>query len=140
MTCVADTSPTWRFLPGTLCDARVFGPLLDVPDAAVRIFDRLDSPLIGALADQAVEGMAPRFNVVGFSLGCQISLEIMRRYPERFRGLVLISTTTRADQPEMVPVRRRMVTEFDRLGPREFVETTLWPSYVANPQVAAPQI
>ncbi len=144
MTLPGHDAPTWLFVPGTLCDARVFDPVIMALDTTlsggVRVVQRLDSASLAALADEAVVGMAPNFHVVGFSLGCQVVMEIMRRYPERCIGLVLISTTAHADAPEMAPVRREMVSRFAQLGPHEFVETHLWPLYVAAPKTAGPEI
>lgn len=137
MSLSSQSAPTWLFVPGTLCDARVFDPVIaelePVLTCGVRVIERLDNASLAALADQAVVGMADRFYVVGFSLGCQVVMEIMRRYPERCLGLVLISTTARADMPQMAPVRREMVKEFTRIGARDFVEGNLWHVYVAAP-------
>ncbi|WP_417260315.1 alpha/beta fold hydrolase [Celeribacter sp.] len=145
MTSGQDTgAPTWMFLPGTLCDARVFDPLMAAlgPSfvGAGRVVPRINSASVADLAAHSVTGMADRFYVVGFSLGCQVAFEILRQYPERCQGVVLISTTARADLPEMTPVRRAMVHQFEQMGPREFVETQLWEKYVAEPKTSRTDI
>ncbi len=137
-------APRWLLLPGTLCDARVFDPVMaalgtSISDAA-RLLPRINSASLDELVDQAISGMADRFYIIGFSLGCQVAFEIMRQYPERCLGFVLISSTARADAPDMAPVRRAMVQQFDQMGPRAFVETQLWPKYVAAPKTAREEI
>lgn len=128
----------WLFIPGTLCDGRVFAPLLDhlgdTVSGTVRVVEALDEDDLGALARRVVEGLGAQIRVVGFSLGCQVAFEIMRQAPHRCAGITLISSTARADLPDLAPDRRGMVERFQRDGPEALVEADLWPRYVAEPQ------
>lgn len=145
MSAPTGSHPSWLFLPGTLCDARVFDPLrAALADVSLgepaQVLPDLNSASRSDLADRLVAGTSGSFYVVGFSLGCQVAFEIMRKYPSRCVGLVLISTTARADAPELALKRRQMVQEFDQLGPAEFVENSLWNSYVASPETASESV
>lgn len=127
----------WVFIPGTLCDGRVFGPLLeclgDTVSGTVRVVDVLDDDDLVALARRLTAGLGPRLRVVGFSLGCQVAFEIMRQNPARCAGITLMNSTARPDDPELALDRRRMVDRFRRDGADALVEAELWPRYVAEP-------
>lgn len=128
----------WLFIPGTLCDERVFGPLLDhlgdTVSGTVRVVEALDEADLSVLAARVVAGLGARVRVVGFSLGCQVAFEIMRQAPDRCAGVTLISSTARPDLPDLAPDRRAMVERFRRNGAEDLVEADLWPRYVAEPQ------
>lgn len=127
----------WVFIPGTLCDGRVFGALLDrlgdTLSGTVRVVDVLDDDNLSALAQRATQGLGPQLRIVGFSLGCQVAFEIMRQDPTRCTGCTLINSTARPDEPGLAINRRAMVDRFRRDGADTLVEAELWPRYVADP-------
>lgn len=84
-------------LPGTLCDERVFAPLLARLDprrpALVVQFDGDDLRQVG----RQVLARAPhRFALLGFSLGGIVALEVALGAPERVAGLALVDSNARA--------------------------------------------
>lgn len=127
----------WLFIPGTLCDGRVFAPLLDhlgdTVSGTVRVVEALDDDDLPALARRVLQGLGPRIRVVGFSLGCQVAFEIIRQAPDRCAGVILISSTAQPDLPELAPDRRAMVERVRRDGAEALVDDVLWPRYVAEP-------
>jgi pimeloyl-ACP methyl ester carboxylesterase len=77
-------------LPGTLCDGRVFAPVLDRLDRRGHVL-----PLAGADTARDVAGLilaaAPdRMSLCGFSLGAIVALEIIAQAPQRVERLALI--------------------------------------------------
>ncbi|MEM6431246.1 MAG: alpha/beta hydrolase [Deinococcota bacterium] len=93
------------FLPGTLCDARVFahqtGHLRDVADA--RVLPLTVGTSISACAEWVLDNAPKTFVLVGFSQGGLVAFEIWRRAPERVLGLALLavnpgSTTAQQQQ------------------------------------------
>jgi pimeloyl-ACP methyl ester carboxylesterase/predicted ester cyclase len=90
-------------LPGTLCDERLFAPLLErlAPRQATILPVDRDDPveLAAALLDRA----PPRFALLGFSLGGLIALEMSLLAPERIAGLALIGSNARSRAPEAPP-------------------------------------
>jgi pimeloyl-ACP methyl ester carboxylesterase len=84
------------FLPGLICDARVFAPQLAAfADAhAVSGYGLADS--LVAMAEVALAEAdrvgAERFDVFGHSMGGRVALELWRLAPERVRRLALSST------------------------------------------------
>ncbi len=138
--------PDWPLLllPGTLCDARVFGPMLSALAPNVPELGALDHrparcghtvlhgamtghSSVAALVD-AILGTAPdRFIPVGFSLGAIVALEMAMRAPDRIMGMVLIAGTARAVPAADWPMRRAAA----QIAPDELVGTQLWPRSVA---------
>lgn len=118
------------WLPGTLCDERVFGDLplhLDLPSRHVRTsdFDRVESAaeaILGASGDRLVP--------IGFSLGGFVALELLRRAPERTAGVILMSGNAHPDAPANASVRREEVAFARGSGMASHIERN-WPRLVA---------
>lgn len=125
-------------LPGTLCDARVFGTLLNA--MALTSLDHhpamcrrkvLHAAMTGhksvaALADAILATAPERFIPVGFSLGAIVAIEIALRAPDRVAGLVLIAGNARAVPAADWPMRRAAAAT----PPGELVGDLLWPRSV----------
>jgi pimeloyl-ACP methyl ester carboxylesterase len=88
---IIDAAPApLLMLPGTLCDARLYAPVLD------RLGTRAAVPQLAG-AESAVE-MArcilatapPRISLCGFSLGAIVALEIVAQAPHRVERLALL--------------------------------------------------
>lgn len=118
------------FVPGTLCDEAVFGPMLQhlaVEPIHARPIDRPN--VEQAAAD--VLALAPgRFIAVGFSLGGFVVLELLRRAPERLTGAVLIASNP-FPLKEGSEAGRRADVRLARQGGLGAVIDRFWPSYVA---------
>jgi pimeloyl-ACP methyl ester carboxylesterase len=117
--------PDWPLLmlPGTLCDARVFGPMLAGMKRDVLHGDMTGLPGAGALASRLLENAPARFIPVGFSLGAIVALEMAAIAPQRIGAMVLIAANGR-DVPAADHAARRAagasdpVTAVDQLWPR----------------------
>ena len=80
-------------LAGLLCDHTIFadmGAALPAAPGAVLSFPDLDS--IGAMAERVLAEAPAHFALVGHSMGGRVALEVMRRAPDRVRGLALLNT------------------------------------------------
>ena len=116
-------------LPGTLCDARVFGPMLAdaaMPDRTILHGDMSGLPSAQALARSLLAQAPTRFIPVGFSLGAIVALEMAVLAPERIGAMVLIAANGR-DVPLADHAARRAAADTD---PAAFVDL-LWPRSVA---------
>jgi pimeloyl-ACP methyl ester carboxylesterase len=94
--------PNIVLLPGLLNDASVFSELLAAlsTEASVEVGDLTLADSIAELAASVLQAAsAPRFVLLGLSLGGYVAFEIMRQAPERVAGLVLMDTTARPDTP-----------------------------------------
>lgn len=85
-------------LPGTLCDGRVFAPMIShwPKDRLVQVADlhRLEDPLVWW---QELLGRLPaQLDVLGFSLGGILAMQLLAVAPERVRRLVLVASNPQA--------------------------------------------
>ena len=126
----ADQGLPLVLLPGTLCDARVFGPLQDrLPGVQARVLLCVNASTLQEAARQVLAEAPERFVLLGFSLGGMVAIETALSAPDRVRGLALISTTPLPVSPERHRARREAVQESQRLGLARVVRERLWPQY-----------
>ena len=80
------------FLPGLICDARVFAPQLAAfaDSRAIDGYGTADS--LPGMARLALAQAPDRFDLFGHSMGARVALEVFRLAPERVRRLALCST------------------------------------------------
>jgi pimeloyl-ACP methyl ester carboxylesterase len=118
-------------LPGTLCDARVFAPLMDrLSHETVIVGDMTGARTAPAMAEKILSQAPPRFAVAGFSLGGIVALEMIAQAPDRIERLALIDTTARPDPKANAAVRRGAVEQARRAGAESYI-TDNWPLFVA---------
>lgn len=106
--------PTLLLLPGLLNDASLYEHQAEAlaDCAAISIGDLTRSDSMGRLAaDVLAEAPEGPFALCGMSMGGYVAFEIMRRAPERVRGLALLDTSARADTPEAAAARREQIEE-----------------------------
>jgi pimeloyl-ACP methyl ester carboxylesterase/predicted ester cyclase len=117
-------------LPGTLCDARVFAPMLARLDAVTPIVgDMHGAASVAELAARVLATAPPRFALLGFSLGGIVALEIAARAPHRVAGLALIDSNARDVPAELHDARRAVPRKAESAA--ALAGDMLWPSYVA---------
>ena len=80
------------FLPGLICDERMFAPQLAAfpGSRSVESYGLADS--IAEMAGIALEQAPDRFDLFGHSMGGRVALEVYRMAPQRVRRLALSST------------------------------------------------
>ena len=117
-------------LPGTLCDARLFAPLLErlaVRDVIVAALTGTD---VTQEARRLVAQAPPRFALLGFSLGGIVAVEMALTAPDRVAGLALIDANP-LPVDSALHARRRQDAMAASDGVEDYVRRVLWPSYVA---------
>lgn len=128
--------PEWPIvtLAGTLCDERVFAPILADPIlAAAKPQRRIINTDLGpySSAAQSVHDLLlqlpERFIPLGFSLGAIVALEMAVLAPHRLGAMALLAANARA-VPLADHAARRAMAQTD---PVSLVSDTLWPRYVA---------
>jgi pimeloyl-ACP methyl ester carboxylesterase len=97
--------PSLVFIPGNMCDARLWRELPDIPG-----WTRTDAPPLGqasisAMAAAVLAKLHGPVIPVGFSMGGIVALEMARQAPERVKAMVLIDTNAGADLPERAALR-----------------------------------
>lgn len=118
------------FIPGTLCDARVFAPMIERLDVRPPDIRPIAHDNVVDAAEAVLIDAPPRFVAFGFSLGGFVVLELLRRAPERMIGAVLIASNAHPLQPGGADTRRQEVGRARDGGMAALIET-LWPLYVA---------
>ncbi len=132
---------TLLFLPGLLCDARLFRDQVAAlaPERRCLVADLTHDDSIGAMAERAlrlVPDGAP-FALCGLSMGGYVAFEIWRRAPARVARLALLDTSARADTPEQLR-RRRALLALSESGMFRGVTPRLLPQLLHPDHVAGP--
>src|SRR5579883_608624 len=119
-------------VPGLLCDIALWRHQRDhLGDlAAVTVVDVSNESTMAGMA-QAVLAQAPagRFALAGLSMGGYISLELMRRAPERVARLALLDTSARPDTAEQRSRRLAMIAQAEQ-GDFQGVTSRLLPLFI----------
>jgi len=134
------SDPVLLFLPGLLCDARLWrDQVAALPGVACHVADLTHDESIGAMAARAlraVPGDTP-LAVCGLSMGGYVAFEIMRQAPARVARLALFDTSARPDTPEQTR-RRRALLALSESGMFRGVTPRLLPQLLAPGNLAGP--
>lgn len=129
-------------LPGTVCDERLFGPLMaELGYPGMRVMAMTGASTAPELAARILEAAPERFALAGFSLGGIVALEMMAQAPERIERLALIDTTPRPDPQANAEVRRKAVDKARIEGMAGYIldawEKLVSPRNAGNPELKA---
>jgi len=122
------------FLPGMMCDARLFGPQIEALSGAHPV---MCHPMVGqgsvqALATQILATSPARFALAGLSMGGIVAMEVVRQAPDRVVRLALMDTNPLAEKDE-VKARRIPQIEAARRGElRRVMRDEMKPNYLAD--------
>jgi pimeloyl-ACP methyl ester carboxylesterase len=125
---------TLIFLPGTLCDDRVWAHAyraLSVDWKCVFVDYKFHTS-IAEMAATALAQVKGTVIPIGISMGGIVALQIWRQAPERIAAMALFDTNPGADSPERRAARDELVLSANRGGFREIVESQLAPSYFSQ--------
>lgn len=95
-------APFCLMIPGTLCDARLFAPMLEIWSSMKVNRKHRVASLHGLLVDtrawwnMQLTSLPEQFDVVGFSLGAVLALQLLDIAPTRVRRLVLVGGNSAA--------------------------------------------
>lgn len=129
--------PPLVLLPGTLCDGRLFAPLLarlpqlaGLPAVEAHVFLTTDCDSIHAMAESVLSAAPSQFALLGFSLGGLVGMEVALLTPERVLGLALLDVNAAPVPPTDHAARREAVEQARFLGPGRYLCDRLWSDYV----------
>jgi len=90
------------FLPGMMCDARLFAPqLADLSrDMAVTVAPITGGDRIEEIASGLLDVLPQRFALAGLSMGGIVAMDILRRAPDRVTRIALMDTNSLAETPQ----------------------------------------
>jgi pimeloyl-ACP methyl ester carboxylesterase len=131
--------PALVFLPGFMCDKRLFEPQLDALNSDFACSVHVTAkPTLDAMAEAVLAVSPPRFALAGLSMGGLLALEVIRQAPERIERLALLDTTARMDSPKNHAVRTRQIEDVLAGKLDKVMRDELKPTYlVDSPQKPA---
>ncbi len=120
------------YLPGMMCDARLWQPQTSVLPYPAFHADTGKADNIETMATQALSVAPSKFALVGLSMGGILAFEIWRQAPERVSHMALLDTNPHADAPERRPIRMQQIEAVLAGGLREIAVEELKPLYLAE--------
>ena len=122
------------FLPGMMCDDRLFGPqigdLSDQYDCDVITFST--EPSISDMSKTVIAKQSAPFHVVGLSMGGIVALDLALHHADKITSLTVINSTARADHPNNSALRKRQIKAVQSGLLSTVMKTELKPNYVYN--------
>lgn len=90
------------FLPGMMCDARLFGPQLAAlsPDYTITVAPITKGDRIEEIASGLLDALPGKFALAGLSMGGIVAMELLRRAPDRISRIALMDTNALAETPQ----------------------------------------
>jgi pimeloyl-ACP methyl ester carboxylesterase len=81
-------------VPGLLCNDHVWAPQMSELSrmASITVPDHGAIDSLGGMAEAILERAPPRFAIAGHSMGGRVTMEVVRRAPERIMGVALLDT------------------------------------------------
>lgn len=95
------------FLPGMMCDARLFAPQIDrlSNDRPVKTLPIHARQSVEKLAKDVLAQAPETFALAGLSMGGIVAMEVIRQAPERVAGVALMDTNPEAEHPKVAKRR-----------------------------------
>lgn len=120
------------FLPGMMCDARLFGPQIAELSSE---FSLMVSPVtrgerIEEIASGLLDELPARFALAGLSMGGIVAMELLRRAPDRITRLALLDTTPLAETPQAATAREPQIVKVRSGQLQQVVREELLPNYL----------
>jgi len=121
------------FLPGMMCDARLFEPQIRAFSATHPV---MVAPIIhGQRMEEIASGILPllphKFALAGLSMGGIVAMEILRRAPERVTRVALMDTNCLAETPPVAANREPQIVKVKSGKLTEVMRDELKPNYLA---------
>lgn len=120
------------FLPGLMCDRRLFAPQIEALDVESSVPDLSRHDNFAGMARGVLREAPHEFALVGLSMGGILAFEILRQAPGRVTHLALLDTTPYADTPEKRSMRLEQIQVAIAGGLRELAVESLKPVYLAK--------
>ncbi|MEM1065581.1 MAG: alpha/beta hydrolase, partial [Pseudomonadota bacterium] len=122
------------FLPGMMCDARLFGPQTAALSGrhAIHHAPLTKGETISELAQSVLTHTPPRFALAGLSMGGIVAMEIMRQAPERVTRLALLDTNHLPEPQERSAARVPQMAAARSGGLEAIMRDEMKPNYLAD--------
>ena len=125
-------APAVLYLPGMMCDARLFAPQTAALGNPAFHADTTAAEDFASMAERTLVDAPPEFALVGLSMGGILAFEIWRQAAERVTHLALLDTNPHADAPGRRSLRMEHIDVALNGGLRELAIEALKPEYLAE--------
>lgn len=122
------------FVPGHMCDARLFASQIErlKDDYEIIVADLSSGKSFADYAGGIFDRLGDnKFNLVGLSMGGMLACELMAQRPEQILRLALLSTTSEPESEHRAATRAERIARAKNVGMEKIVREELVPSYLA---------
>lgn len=121
------------FLPGLMCDARLFGPQIAElsADTAVMVAPITQGERVEEIASQLLDQLPHRFALAGLSMGGIVAMEILRRAPDRVSRIALLDTNPLAETLQVAAAREPQIVAVKAGRMLDVMRNEMKPNYLA---------
>jgi pimeloyl-ACP methyl ester carboxylesterase len=121
------------FLPGMMCDARLFGPQIAElsADTAVMVAPITGGERIEEIASGLLDQLPHRFALAGLSMGGIVAMEVLRRAPDRVSRIAFLDTNPLAETPQIAAAREPQIVAARTGRMLDVMREEMKPNYLA---------
>ena len=121
------------FLPGMMCDARLFGPQIAElsADHCVTIAPVTQGERIEEIASGLLDQLPARFALAGLSMGGIVAMELLRRAPDRITRIALMDTNPLAETLPVAAAREPQIAGVRTGRLEQVMREEMKPHYLA---------
>ena len=120
-------------LPGMMCDARLWGPVMGVfAGRAVLHVPLTEGETTADLAQAVLALSPPQFALCGLSMGGIVAMEVLAQAPDRVARLALLDTNPLAEAPEVQARRSPQIARALAGGLAGVMRDEMKPNYLAE--------
>lgn len=125
------------FLPGMMCDARLFAPQMA---ALSSVYPVMVAPITGhdtveALAQSVLIAAPKTFALAGLSMGGIVAMEVIRQAPDRVEKLALMDTNPKAELEALKQGRAPQMERVKSGDLESLMHEVIAPNYLPDRQV-----
>lgn len=121
------------FLPGMMCDARLFEPQIQAFSSThpVMVAPITYGQRIEEIASGLLTVLPQKFALAGLSMGGIVAMEILRRAPERVLRVAFMDTNCLAETPQVAANREPQIVKVKAGKLADVMRDELKPNYLA---------
>lgn len=122
------------FLPGMMCDARLFAPQIEVMrnDRFVTTLPIHAHQTVEKLARDVLSQAPETFALAGLSMGGIVAMEVIRQAPERVAGVALMDTNPKAEHPKVAEARAPQIARVKAGNLAAVMRDEMKPNYLTD--------
>lgn len=122
------------FIPGMMCDARLFAPQIDVigQERPVTTLSIHATQTLEDLAKGVLDQAPEKFALAGLSMGGIVAMEVIRQAPLRVAGVALLDTNPKAEDPKVAERRAPQIARVRKGRLEDVMRDEMKPNYLTD--------